>query len=78
MDTMSSLPASRAASAYGSRPTSPYVNRDTWRRDPLYGQMQLQPQQQYPQQQQQEQQQQQPQPQYEQYVYNSSSKSMDV
>ncbi len=77
MDTMSSLPASRAASAYGSRPTSPYVNRDTWRRDPLYGQTQLQPQQQYPQQQQQEQQQQQ-QPQYEQYVYNSSSKSMDV
>lgn len=30
---MSSLPASRAASALGSRPTSPYVNRDTLRRE---------------------------------------------
>lgn len=33
MDTMSSLPASRAASTFGSRPTSPYVNRDTMRRE---------------------------------------------
>ena len=30
---MSSMPASRATSAYGSRPTSPYVNRDNIRRE---------------------------------------------
>ena len=31
MDTMSSMPASRAASSFGSRPVSPYGNRDTLR-----------------------------------------------
>ena len=37
MDTMSSMPASRAASTYGSRPTSPYVsNRDTLRSHSTY------------------------------------------
>ena len=37
MDTMSSMPASRAASTYGSRPTSPYVpNRDTLRSQSTY------------------------------------------
>ncbi len=33
MDTMNSMPASRAASSYGSRPVSPYGNRDTLRRE---------------------------------------------
>jgi hypothetical protein len=33
MDTMSSMPASRAGSAYGSRPTSPYGTRDTLRKE---------------------------------------------
>ena len=31
MDTMSSNMNSRAGSTFGSRPTSPYVNRDTLR-----------------------------------------------
>lgn len=50
MDTMSSMPASRAASAYGSRPTSPYATRDALRREQ---QQQLQQQLQQQQQQQQ-------------------------
>ena len=35
MDTMSSVPASRAASSFGSRPVSPYGNRDTLRQQQM-------------------------------------------
>ena len=74
MDTMSSMPASRAASTYGSRPTSPYVsNRDTLRSHSTYnsgghyGYSRQQEQPMYGQQQQysQQQQQQQYEPHYE-------------
>ena len=40
MDTMSSVPASRAASSFGSRPVSPYGNRDTLRQQQQHAQYQ--------------------------------------